>query len=98
MTGLIPTLYESLDVVARELIGAIPAVTTDASVARAAKGQIVDSFVTPAVTASDITPGVTAPNDGDQVIGAIPITITKSRYVPVRWNGEEQKGLNNNGP
>ncbi|MDB5612033.1 MAG: hypothetical protein JWP25_8933, partial [Bradyrhizobium sp.] len=42
--------------------------------------------------------GVTAPNDGDQVIGAIPITITKSRYVPVRWNGEEQKGLNNNGP
>lgn len=98
LTGLIPTLYESLDVVARELIGAIPAVTRDSTVARAAKGQVVDSFVVPAVTASDITPGVTAPNDGDQVIGAIPITITKSRYVPVRWNGEEQKGLNNNGP
>ena len=98
LTGLIPTLYESLDVVARELIGAIPAVTRDSTVARAAKGQTVDSFVVPAVTASDITPGVTAPNDGDQVIGAIPIQITKSRYVPVRWNGEEQKGLNNNGP
>jgi hypothetical protein len=50
------------------------------------------------VTASDITPGVTAPNDGDQTIGNVPITISKSRYVPVRWNGEEQKGLNNNGP
>ena len=98
LSGLIPTLYDSLDVVARELIGMIPAVNRDASVARAAKGQTVDSFFTPAVSASDITPGVTAPNDGDQVIGSIPITITKSRYVPIRWNGEEQKGLNNNGP
>jgi hypothetical protein len=98
LTGLIPTLYESLDVIARELIGAIPAVTRDSQVARAAKGQTVSSFVAPAVTASDITPGVTAPNDGDQVITNIPITITKSRYVPIRWNGEEQKGLNNNGP
>lgn len=98
LTGLIPTLYEALDIVSRELIGAIPAVTRDSNVARAAKGQTVNSFVVPAVTAADITPGVTAPNDGDQVIGAIPISITKSRYVPVRWNGEEQKGLNNNGP
>jgi hypothetical protein len=84
LTGLIPTLYESLDVIARELIGAIPAVTRDSQVARAAKGQTVSSFVAPAVTASDITPGVTAPNDGDQVLTNIPITITKSRYVPIR--------------
>lgn len=93
LTGLIPTLYESLDVVSRELVGMIPAVTVDAQVARAAKGQTVLSYATPAVTASDVTPGVTAPNDGDQVIGNIPITITKSRYVPIRWNGEEQRGI-----
>jgi hypothetical protein len=98
LTGLIPTLYESLDVISRELIGAIPAVMRDSTVDRAAKGQVVNSFVAPAVTAADIVPGVTAPNDGDQVIGAVPVTITKSRYVPVRWNGEEQRGLNNNGP
>jgi len=98
LTGLIPTLYESLDVISRELIGAIPAVMRDSTVDRAAKGQVVNSFVAPAVTAADIVPGVTAPNDGDQVIGAVPVQITKSRYVPVRWNGEEQKGLNNNGP
>jgi hypothetical protein len=98
LTGLIPTLYEQLDVVSRELVGMIPAVTTDPSVARAAKGQVVMSFATPAVTASDVTPGVTAPNDGDQIIGNIPITISKSRYVPIRYNGEEQRGLNANGP
>lgn len=98
LTGLIPTLYEALDTVSRELVGMIPAVTVDASVARAAKGQTVMSFATPAVTASDITPGVTAPNDGDQVIGNIPVTINKSRYVPIRWNGEEQRGMNAGGP
>jgi hypothetical protein len=94
LTGLIPTLYEALDVVSRELVGLIPAVSTDSSIARAAKNQTVMSFATPAVTASDVTPGVTAPNDGDQVIANIPITISKSRYVPIRWNGEEQLGVN----
>ncbi len=93
LTGLIPTLYESLDVVSRELVGMIPAVTTDANFERAALGQTVMSYATPAVTASNVTPGVTAPNDGDQVIGNIPITISKSRYVPIRWNGEEQRGI-----
>ena len=94
LTGLIPTLYESLDVVSRELVGMIPAVTADSNADRAALGQTVLSYATPAVTASNVTPGVTAPNDGDQVIGNVPITISKSRYVPIRWNGEEQKGIN----
>src|ERR1019366_8090783 len=99
LTGLIPTLYEALDRVSREFIGFIPAVQRDAgNFERASKGQTVTVFVAPSVTASDITAGVTAPNDGDQTIGSVNITITKSRYVPIRWNGEEQKGLNNNGP
>jgi hypothetical protein len=42
-----------------------------------------------------VTPGVTAPNDGDQVIGNTAISITKARAVPFRWNGEEQRGINN---
>ena len=98
LTGLIPTLYESLDIVSRELIGIIPAANADHNIDRAAKGQTVMSFATPAVTASDIVPGVTAPNDGDQVIANVPITISKSRYVPIRWNGEEQRGVNSGGP
>lgn len=98
LSGLVPTLYEALDVVSRELIGMIPAVQRDnGNFARAAKGQTVTVFITPTVTAADITPGVTAPNDGDQVLGSVSMTIGKSRYVPIRWNGEEQLGLNNNG-
>lgn len=97
LTNLIPTLYNALDVVSRELVGFIPAVTADMTYQRAAVGQTVMSPVAPASTASDITPAVTPPNDGDQVIGTRSMTISKARRVPVRWNGEEKRGLDNNG-
>jgi hypothetical protein len=94
LTRMIPDLYESLDIVSRELVGLIPAVTLDAQASRAAVNQDVVVPIAPASTASDITPSVTAPNDGDQTIGNTTIRITKSRAVPFRWNGEEQLGVN----
>ena len=94
LTGLIPTLYQAIDVISRELAGMIPAVTLDANAARAAVGQSVTSPVAPVSAASDVTPGVTPPDDGDQVIGNSAITISKSRRVPVRWNGEQTLGVN----
>ncbi|HFX6173859.1 TPA: P22 coat - protein 5 family protein [Acinetobacter baumannii] len=97
LTGLTVTIFNALDVVSRELTGFIPAVSSDMTYNRAAKGQTVTSPVAPAATASDITPGVTPPNDGDQVIGKVDMTITKARRVPVRWNGEEKLALDNNG-
>lgn len=97
LTSLIPTLYNALDVVSRELVGFIPAVTSDMTYDRAAVGQTVMSPVTQPATASDITPAVTPPNDGDQTVGNAPMTITKARRVPIRWNGEEKRGLDNNG-
>lgn len=97
LTSLIPSLYAALNVVSRELTGAIPSVTRDPSASRAAVGQAVTVPIAPASAATDITPGVTPPNDGDQTIGNEVITITKSRRVPFRWNGEEELGLNNNG-
>lgn len=98
ITNLIPDLFNALDVVSRELVGIIPAVSSDMTFERAAVGQTVRSPVAPAATASDITPGVTPPDDGDQTIGNVSMTITKARRVPVRWNGEQSLGLNNNGP
>lgn len=92
LTNLIPTLYSNLDVVSRELVGFIPAVTLDAQASRAAVNQSVRSFVAPAASAGDITAGVTPPNDGDQTIGDQEIKITKARRVPIRWTGEEERG------
>ena len=94
LTGLIPTLYQAVDVVSRELVGLVPAVTMDAQATRAALNQTVMSPVAPAASATDVTPGVTPPDDGDQTIGNATITISKSRRVPVRWNGEQSVGIN----
>ena len=94
LANLIPEVLVNLDVVSRELTGFIPAVTLDAEASRAAKDQTVRSFVAPAATAGDITPGVTPPDDGDQTIGNTTLSITKSRRVPIRWNGEQSLGVN----
>lgn len=98
LTNLIPDLYAALDIVSRELVGMIPAVTMDAQVTRAAIGQVVRIPLTAAPTASDAVPAVTPPNDGDQTIGNTTVTISKSRRAAVRWTGEEQRALDNNGP
>lgn len=94
LTNLTPDLYAALDVVSRELVGLVPSVSRDSGVERAALNQTVRSFVAPASTASDITAGQLPADNGDQTIGNKTISITKSRYVPVRWNGEEQLGMN----
>ena len=98
INNLIPDIYNALDVVSRELVGFIPAVTTDMTYERAAVGQTVRSPVAPPASASDIAPAVTPPDDGDQTIGNVSMTISKARRVPVRWNGEQSLGLNNGGP
>jgi hypothetical protein len=91
LTNLIPDLYAGLDVVSRELVGLIPAVTLAPDVARAAINQQVRSPVAPPATATDITPGVTPPDDGNQTIGNFSMTITKARRVPIRWTGEQER-------
>ncbi|MBE8915098.1 P22 coat - protein 5 family protein [Enterobacter kobei] len=94
LTSLVPDLYESLDIVSRELAGFIPSVTLDATAERAALNQAIRIPITPAAPAEDVSPGQLPPDDGDQTVGNTPFTITKSRMVPFRWTGEEQKGIN----
>ncbi len=93
LTGLIPTIYTALDTVSREQVGFIPAVSRNAKADAAAKGTSVTAPVAPAATTVDITPGATAPNDGDQTIDSVEVKITKSKMAPVKWNGEEQLAL-----
>lgn len=93
LTGLIPTIYTALDVVSREQVGFIPAVARNTKADAAAKGQTVTAPVAPVATTTDITPGATAPDDGDQSIGSVEVKITKSKMAPVKWNGEEQLAL-----
>jgi hypothetical protein len=97
LTNLIPTLYESLDVVSRELTGFIPAVARNSNAERAALNETITIPIVPANSAVDITAGLYAPDAGDATVGNTTMTISKSRAVPVRINGEEAKGLANAG-
>ena len=93
LTAIIPTIYAGLDTVSREMIGITPAVARNVAAERVAVGQTVSVPVTPAATGGNITPGATPPNDGDQTLGKVDLTISKSKYSPVRWNGEEQLAI-----
>lgn len=97
LTSLIPTMYAALDKVSRELVGFVAGVTRDSGVERAALNQTVLVPVTPAASSADNTPGVTPPDTGDQTIDNVSLSISKSKHVAVRWNGEETLGLQNAG-
>lgn len=94
LTNLIPDVFAALDVVSRELVGFIPAVTIDAQASRAASGQTVRVPITPAASAETITPGTTPPDTGDQTFTNATVTVSNFRAVPFRWTGEEQAGVN----
>lgn len=90
LTSLIPDLYQAMDTVCREITGLIPAVTMNASAARAAKDSKIRSFVAPAAATEDATAAQLPPDTGGQVIGTNYITIEASKVVPFQWTGEEQ--------
>ena len=97
LTGIIPTLYEALNTVSREMVGFIPAVRRDSNAERAAVNQVVRVPLGESGALEDITPGVTPANSGDTTVGYADIAITKSKAAPVRWNGEEQRAVGSNG-
>jgi len=97
LTYLIPTLYQAIDIVSREITGFIPAVAVNAAAEKAAVNESILVPVTPKNELYDITPGSTPGDNGDQTIDNVEVKITKSKMAPVRWNGEEQKGVNNAG-
>lgn len=96
ITNMIPILYEALDIVSRELVGFIPASGRDSSADQVALNQTINIHIAPAATTADVTPGTTAPDDGDQTMGNTTMTINKSKYSPVRWTGEEQLSVSKN--
>ena len=93
LTGLIPTIYEGLDVVSRELTGLIPSVSLFPEAERVAKNQTVTFPIVPAYTTADITPAATGPDPSASNIGNDTLTISKSKAVTFFWEGDEQLGL-----
>lgn len=95
LTNLVGQLYAGVDVISRELVGFIPAVTRNASAERAALGQSVTYPITPEAETFDVTPAMAIPEPADVVMGNGIMAITKSKGVEFGWTGEEQRALNN---
>ncbi len=93
ITGLVPTIYEAFDVVARERVGLIRAVSTDGSPERAALNQTIRSPVVGAMAAENLEVNNVASSAPDQTINYVDMTISKSRSVPFGITGEESKSL-----
>jgi hypothetical protein len=94
LTNLMPDAYAALDVVSRELVGAIPAVARDATADRAALNQVIRDPITPSNTTSDITPAMTPPTPAGQTISNRTLSITKSKFAAFSWTGDEQQQVN----
>lgn len=97
LTGIIPTLYEALNTVSREMVGFIPAVRSDSNAERAGLNQTVRVPIGESGALEDVTPGATPAASGDTTVGYADVTITKSKAAPIRWNGEEQRAVGTNG-
>ena len=93
LTGLIPVIYEAMDVIPRELIAGISAVQRDSSADMAALNQTIRSHIVPTMAMVDVNPGVTNANGIAQTIGYADLQITKVKNVPFVWAGEEQMAL-----
>jgi len=95
ITAILPDIYESLDVVSREITGMIPAVTLSASSERAELNQNVVVDVEPdAPAGTTISPAMVVPDPTGETSGSTTITISNSKAYSFGFNGEDQKGLN----
>jgi len=90
LTGLIPILYEALQVISRELVGIIPAASRSMTAENAALGQPVRIPKTPETGNRDITPG-TPPVGAGTDFGYVDLVLTKDRIAePIVWTGDQQ--------
>lgn len=97
LTSLIPSIQKAMDVVSREQVGFIPAVSRDSTAERAAVGQVVVSPIVGAMAAENLTAAAYAADTPSQTIDNVQMQITKARSVPFGITGEETLGLRNAG-
>lgn len=93
LTGLIQYIYDSVDVVSREMVGLIPSVYVNPKAEQAAKDQNISYDIVPDATAYDVTPAATPPALDDSTVAAGTMAINKVRAVKFHWTGEDETAI-----
>lgn len=93
LTGLIDYIYQSADVVSRELCGMVPSVYINGVAEQAALNQDITYDVVPTMEAEDTEPGATPPALKDTSVGIGVMKLTRSKTVRFYWTGEDEAGL-----
>lgn len=95
-TDLESDIYVAADIVARELVGFIPAVTINRGSEVAAFGDTVRAAYTRQPTLNtSYSPSMTIPEGDDQTVDNKTLTISQVANVKMHYNGEEVRSLNN---
>jgi hypothetical protein len=93
LTGLIQYVYDSVDVVSRELTGLIPAVYKNTKADMVAKDQSVSYDIVPAQAAYDIAPSAALPALDATTVAAGTMSISKVRATKFHWTGEDEMAI-----
>ncbi len=93
LTGLYQTIYAAMNVVSRELIGMIPAVSKDSQAEQVTLNQSIRSPIVPAPAVTDIAPSNVSSTGEDMNVTHVNVEITKQRKTSFHLTAEEEKGL-----
>lgn len=90
LTGLIQYVYDTADVVSRELTGMIPAVYRNAKAEEVAKDQDISYDIVPAAVLYDVAPAAALPALDTTTVGAGTMKISKVKATKFHWTGEDE--------
>ena len=95
LTGLIQYIYDSVDIVSRELVGFIPSVYKNSKADMVAKDQNITYPIVPVAAAADVTPSNALPSLVDTTYGTGTMAISKARAVRFHWTGDDEAAIGN---
>jgi hypothetical protein len=97
LTNLAADIYKAADVVGRELVGFIPAITINGDATQqAAKGDTIRAAFTRTPTVStSYAPSMTIPEGTDQTVDNKTMSLDTFANVQIPWTGEDIMHVNN---
>ena len=93
LTGLFQYIYDSVDVVSREVVGMVPSVYINSAAEEAAKDQDISYDIVPDATGYDVTPNSAVPALDSTTVAPGTMSINKVRGVKFHWTGEDETAL-----